>query len=105
MTISARYYDLGVGEEVSGAIIGSNGDEIAFDLNHSDGYRYTVRVKRVDGTLFKGTAISQPDGEIAELTCRVYSDPSEGLTMIAGSGWRYPGDKESSRWHVELQNS
>lgn len=103
MSVSGSYYDLGVGEPIKDFILRDSGDEIAFDIPHSDGYYYTVNLKRHQGTLFKGTAISQPDREMATLTCRVFEDVEEGIMVIAGSGWRYAFKPDNYRWYVELQ--
>ncbi|GAB0079392.1 hypothetical protein I4I80_02890 [Pseudomonas syringae pv. tomato] len=104
MTLTGQFYDLDDGESITSAVRRSECNEIAFDLTHSDGYSYTVTLKRLQGKLFKGTAMSQPGGEVAELSCRVYEDSSEGITLIVGSGWRYPGSTKNYRWQVELQS-
>lgn len=103
MNLTGRFYDLDDGEAISDVVFRNDGNEIAFDLTHSDGYRYTVTLKRHQGSLFKGTAISQPAGEVAELSCRIYQDTDEGITLLVGSGWRYPGSTHNYRWQVELQ--
>ncbi|MBC2692609.1 MULTISPECIES: hypothetical protein [Pseudomonas] len=103
MNLTGRFYDLDDGEDITAAVSRNDGNEIAFDLSHSDGYRYTVALKRHQGSLFKGTATSQPAGDVAELSCRVYEDATEGITLIVGSGWRYPGSTHNCRWQVELQ--
>lgn len=104
MTLTGQFYDLDNGESITSAVLRNDGSEIAFDLLHSDGCSYTVSLKRLQGSLFKGTAISQPGGDVAELSCRVYEDTSEGVTLIVGSGWRYPGSAHNYRWQVELQS-
>jgi hypothetical protein len=103
MNLTGRFYDLDQGEPIAHVVSRNDGNEIAFDLTHSDGYRYTVVLKRHGGTLFKGTATSLPGGDIAELTCRVYEDHAEKITLIVGSDWRYPGGTQNCRWQVELQ--
>lgn len=103
MNLTGRFYDLDDGEEITSVVSRNDGNEIAFDLSHSDGFRYTVVLKRNHGTLFKGTAISQPAGDVAELSCRVYEDTSQGITLIVGSGWRSPGSTHNYRWQVEIQ--
>ena len=103
MSVAGSYYDLGVGEPTKDFILRDSGNEIAFDIQHSDGYYYTIALKRHQGTLFKGTAISRPNGEIANLTCRVFKDIEEGIMVIAGSGWRYAFKPDNYRWYVELQ--
>jgi hypothetical protein len=103
MNLTGRFYDLDQGEAITDVVSRNDGNEIAFDLTHSDGYRYTVVLKRHEGTFFKGSAKSQPEGDVAELSCRVYEDPAEKITLIVGSGWRYPGDPHNYRWQVELQ--
>jgi hypothetical protein len=75
MNLTGRFYDLDDGENITSVVSRNDGNELAFDLSHSDRFHYTVVIKRHDGTLFKGTAISQPGGEVAELTCRVYEEP------------------------------
>jgi hypothetical protein len=103
MNLTGRFYDLDDGENITSVVSRNDGNELAFDLSHSDRYHYTVILKRQDGTLFKGTATSQPGGDVAELTCRVYEDPVAKITLIVGSGWRYPGKTPNFRWQVELQ--
>lgn len=103
MNLTGRFYDLDKGEDITDVALRNDGNEIAFDMTHSDRYRYTVVLKRHDGTLFKGIATSQPGGDVAELTCRVYEDPAEKITLIVGSDWRYPGGIQNCRWQVELQ--
>jgi hypothetical protein len=87
-----------------GSIIRENGNEIVFDFNGSDEYRYTVNVRRVNGTLFRGTVTSQPGGDVADVTCRVYEDRNEGTTVLVGSHWKYPDETISYRWLAELQS-
>lgn len=103
MNLTGRFYDLDAGENITSVVSRNDGNELAFDLPHSDGFQYTVVLKRRDGTLFKGTATSQPGGDVAELTCRVYEDPAEKITLIIGSDWRYPGSTQNCRWQVQLQ--
>ncbi len=103
MNLTGRFYDLDDGDEITSVVSRNDGNEIAFDLSHRDGFHYTVVIKRHGGTLFKGTATSQPGGEVAALTCRVYEDPDEKITVIVGSDWRYPGNTQNCRWQVELQ--
>jgi hypothetical protein len=56
MAIFGNYFDLYVPSETTQAVIRDNGNEIAFDFNGEDSTRYTVQLKRVTGTLFKGQA-------------------------------------------------
>jgi hypothetical protein len=61
MSISGKYFDLDIPANIMNAIIRDNGNEIVFDFNGTDeyrGYRYSVQVKRINGTLFKGQATS-----------------------------------------------
>jgi hypothetical protein len=104
MTLTGKFYDLDEGENISSVVMRNGGSEIAFDLSHSDGCSYTVSLKRKQGSLFKGTAISKPGGHEAELSCRVYEDTGEGITLIVGSGWRCPGSAHNYRWQVELHS-
>lgn len=103
MSVTGRFYDLDEGELISQAIIRQGGDEIAFDMKHSDGYQYSVLLKRNSGHIFTGRAVSHPGNEEAELTCRVYTDREEGITLISGSKWVQKGETHSYRWLVELQ--
>jgi hypothetical protein len=104
MSISGKYFDLDIPSDIPNALIRDNGNEIVFDFDGTDDYRYTVTVKRVNGTLFKGQAVSQPGGEVAEITCRVYEDRNEGITVLVGSHWKYPSESKSYRWFVELES-
>jgi len=104
MSTSGNYFDLDIPLGMTSSIIRDNGNEIVFDFEGTDQYRYTVRVKRVNGTLFKGEAISQPGGDIAEVTCRVYEDRDEGITVLVGSHWKYPSDPKIYRWLAELES-
>ena len=103
MSLSGRFYDLDEGELISQAVIRHGGDEIAFDMKHSDGYQYSVLIKRNNGHLFTGRAVSHPGNEEAEVTCRVYTDKDEGITLIYGSKWVQKGEPQNYRWQVELQ--
>lgn len=100
------FYDLGVAETVSQLRINLDNygqiNEIAFDIPHSDGYLYTVRVAKVQDNLFKGTATSQPDGEIAEVTCRLFNAEQSGTHMLFGSWWKYPGESNCP-WCVMIE--
>lgn len=102
MPIYGSYYDIdNPRRNITDALIRENGNVIAFDME-LEGYRYTVTIRRARGTLFQGEAISQPGNETAQLTCRVYKDPAEGLTIILGHQWRYP-DGTNSSWLAELE--
>jgi hypothetical protein len=103
MSVTGNYYDLGASEPIKDFILRDSGDVIAFDIKHSDGYFYAVTLKRRQGTLFKGTATSQPGSETATLTCRIFEDIEEGIMVIAGSGWQYAFKPDNYRWYVELQ--
>lgn len=105
MTVFGTYFDLNVSAATTQAVIRDNGNEIAFDFNGQDGTLYTVQVKRATGTLFKGKATSQPGGAVAEVTCRVYEDRNEGITVLVGSHWKYTADPKNYRWLVELQSN
>jgi hypothetical protein len=102
MPVTGRYYDLDEGEPIGQAIIREGGNEIAFDMQHSDGHLYSVRLIRNNGHIFTGRAVSNPGNQEAELTCRVYVDLDEGITLIAGSKWMRRGESISYRWQVEL---
>ncbi|MBD8088844.1 hypothetical protein IFT48_02545 [Pseudomonas fluorescens] len=104
MSAKGRFHDLDEGEAISQAVIRENGDEIAFDMRHSDGYLYSVLLKRNNGHIFTGKAVSQPGGEIAEVTCRVYVDREAGITLISGSKWVQAGESTNYRWLAELQD-
>ncbi|MBD9634631.1 hypothetical protein [Pseudomonas sp. PDM19] len=97
------FFDLGQAEKVGDICIRNAGDEIAFDLAHSDGYRYTVTIRRVQDNLFKGVAENQPGGDLAEVTCRVFQGEPDDTILLVGSGWRYPGDPTNYPWFVQLQ--
>lgn len=103
MTEPGRFYDLDQGEPIKEFVVRDSGNELVFDIPHSDKYHYTVNIKRQEGTLFKGTAISQPGGDIAAVTCRVFEDVEEDLLVISGSGWKYPHKADNYRWFVHLQ--
>jgi len=103
MTISGSYFDLGDPIEISAAIVRNNGNEISFDFK-SDSTLYTVILKREKGTLFQGEATSQPDGARADVTCRVYEDRNEGITVLVGSNWKYHSEQTNYKWMVELES-
>lgn len=105
MTISGKYFDLHDPSETTQALMRDNGNEITFDFNGEDSTQYTAQLRRVTGTLFKGKAISQPGGDMAEVTCRVYEDRNEGITVLVGSHWKYPKESVSCRWLAELQSN
>lgn len=96
------FYD--VDQQPSGIILEfhylKRGKEIAFDFEQ-ESYRYSIRIARVEGVLFEGTAISQPGGEEARVACRVFKDPDDHLLFIVGHEWRYPNHDENWRWMVE----
>lgn len=101
--MEGKYFEVAVSDvqTIDAVVVRDNGNEIAFDLAHRDGYMYTINLKRNNGTLFTGTAVSQPGGDMAQLTCRVFEDRTEGLTLIAGSKWESPGES-NYLWQVTL---
>lgn len=104
MPITGKFYDLGESELVHQAVIREGGDEIAFDMKHSDGYLYSVLLKRNNGHIFTGQAVSNPGSEVADVTCRVYVDRDEGITLISGTKWVQKGETHNYQWLVELQD-
>lgn len=104
MEITGRFFDVDEGEPINQAVVRADGDEIAFDMNHSDGYRYSVVLIRNNGTIFTGRAVSHPGNEVAEVTCRVLVDRLSQLVLISGSKWQYTG-ATNHKWFAELQLS
>jgi len=102
MPISGLYFDLASSLNIEGVLIRNNGNEIAFDLD-VEGYVYTVSLRRIRGTLFDGTA-KNPDGYTADVTCRVYEDREQGITILVGSIWREVGTNINERWFIELEH-
>jgi hypothetical protein len=104
MSISGQYFDLGTPCQITEAVIRNNGDEIVLDFKGEDDYTYTVAVNRESGSLFRGKAISQPGGDEANVTCRVYEDRNQGMMVLVGSHWKYPNESISYHWLAELES-
>ncbi|KPC17296.1 Uncharacterized protein AC499_0498 [Pseudomonas amygdali pv. lachrymans] len=60
-------------------------------------------LKRNNGHIFTGRAFSDPARDVADVTCRVYVDRDEGITLISGSKWVQKGETHNYQWMVELQ--
>ena len=105
MNFSGEYYDLSAEPIMtSSVIVRGGGDEIAFDFSDHFNNSYTVVLRRVNGSLFKGTANLKFSNDIADVTCRVYKDSNEGVIIILGSQWKSATDPANYRWLVQLES-
>ena len=105
MNFSGEYYDLSAEPIMTcSVIVRGGGDEIAFDFSDHFNNSYTVVLRRVNGSLFKGTANLKFSNDIADVTCRVYKDSNEGVIIILGSQWKSATDPANYRWLVQLES-
>lgn len=73
--------------------------QIQFEFKQN-GLLYDISLNRVEGSLYRGEALVIDKAIVSKLTCRVFTDPEEGIMLIRGT-WSDPGHSASA-WFAEL---